>query len=49
MFEHTGTKSLTEVKFDALHIVPPQIPPKFIKDSGLSDAAGYTDINPSTL
>jgi len=36
---------LSEVKFDFLHLTPPQTPPKFIKDSGLGNEAGYVDVD----
>ena len=38
-----------ETKFDFLHVCPPQCPPDFIKESELSDKAGWLDVDPSTL
>ncbi|PWB32291.1 pyridine nucleotide-disulfide oxidoreductase [Pseudomonas sp. SDI] len=35
--------------FDMLHVVPPQVAPDFIRDSPLADAAGWVDVDPSTL
>lgn len=38
-----------EVKFDALHVVPPQIAPAFIKKSGLADGSGFAEVDGFTL
>jgi sulfide:quinone oxidoreductase len=35
--------------FDMLHVVPPQVPPAFIAESGLGDAAGWCEVDPATL
>ena len=35
--------------FDMLHVVPPQKAPAFVKDSNLSDDAGWLDVNQVTL
>ena len=43
-----GDKEVT-VGFDMLHVCPPQIAPKFIADSPLSDSAGYVSVDPQTL
>lgn len=37
------------LSFDMLHVVPPQSAPAFIKDSGLSDSAGWCDVDKYTL
>jgi sulfide:quinone oxidoreductase len=39
----------TWVDFDILHIVPPQGPPDFIKNSPLANAAGWVDVDKGTL
>lgn len=49
VFENQDTKQITSEPFDLLHLVPPQKPPSFIKDSGLGDAAGYVNVHPNTL
>ena len=36
-------------KFDFLHVCPPQSAPDFIKNSPLSDDAGWLDVDPSSL
>lgn len=38
-----------EVEFDMIHVVPPQIAPDFIRVSPLADAAGWVDVDQSTL
>lgn len=40
---------LTEVPFDMLHVVPPQIAPDFVRSSPLADAAGWVDVDQYTL
>ncbi|MEN9967845.1 MAG: hypothetical protein RIR94_7 [Bacteroidota bacterium] len=39
----------TWVKFDMLHVTPPQSAPNFIKDSTLANAAGWVDVDKHTL
>ncbi len=36
-------------EFDMIHVVPPQIAPDFIRVSPLADAAGWVDVDQSTL
>ena len=36
-------------QFDFLHVCPPQTSPDFIRDSSLSDDAGWLDVDPSSL
>lgn len=36
-------------EFDMLHVCPPQVAPQFIKDSELSDDAGWLDVDQFTL
>jgi sulfide:quinone oxidoreductase len=38
-----------EVEFDMLHVVPPQVAPDFVRVSPLADAAGWVDVDQSTL
>lgn len=38
-----------ETEFDMLHVVPPQTAPDFIRVSPLADAAGWVDVDQSTL
>jgi len=51
-FKHVAadgsTGSVTR-PFDMLHVVPPQVAPDFVRVSPLSDAAGWIDVDPSTL
>ncbi|CAJ0779472.1 hypothetical protein LMG7141_00889 [Ralstonia condita] len=51
-FEHknaAGEPVRTAKRFDMLHVVPPQVPPAFIAESGLGDAAGWCEVDPATL
>ncbi len=38
-----------EMEFDIMHVCPPQSPPDFIRVSPLADAAGWIDVDQSTL
>lgn len=38
-----------EVKFDLLHVVPPQVAPDFLRVSPLADAAGWMDVDRTSL
>jgi len=40
---------LVGIKFDMMHLAPPQAAPDFIKESGLSNEAGWLDVNKGTL
>ena len=44
-----GNATLEEKSFDLLHVVPPQVAPDFIRQSPLSDAAGWCEVNPHSL
>ncbi|MEE3634023.1 NAD(P)/FAD-dependent oxidoreductase [Pseudomonas sp. FFUP_PS_473] len=44
-----GSSETLVQPFDMLHVVPPQVPPTFIRNSPLSDAAGWIDVDPATL
>ncbi len=50
-FERTTDSGVETIAtdFDLLHVCPPQRAPDFVKQSGLADAAGWLDVNPSTL
>jgi sulfide:quinone oxidoreductase len=37
------------LKYDFLHAVPPMSAPAFLKESGLTDAAGFVDVHKQTL
>ncbi|EGR30200.1 hypothetical protein IMG5_138190 [Ichthyophthirius multifiliis] len=49
VFEDLDTKSIIERPFDLLHVVPPHIPPPFIRQSGLGEGAGYVEVDKHTL
>ncbi|GHA17364.1 pyridine nucleotide-disulfide oxidoreductase [Arenicella chitinivorans] len=40
---------VTETEFDFLHVCPPQIAPAFIQESGLSDTAGWLEVDSASL
>ncbi len=42
-------KTEVTVDFDMIHVVPPQVAPDFIRISPLADAAGWVDVDQSTL
>ncbi|GGX23607.1 NAD(P)/FAD-dependent oxidoreductase [Aquimarina muelleri] len=42
-------KELIGIRYDMLHLVPPNTPPDFIKDSVLSDSTGWMDVDQYTL
>lgn len=44
-----GQISITEKSFEMLHVVPPQKPHAFIRDSALANADGWVEVNPDTL
>ncbi|WP_421558344.1 FAD/NAD(P)-binding oxidoreductase [Pseudomonas canadensis] len=44
-----GNARVEEKSFDLLHVVPPQVSPDFIRQSPLSDAAGWCEVNPHSL
>ncbi len=52
VFEATDSDGNTrevEREFDMIHVVPPQTAPDFIRASGLVDAAGWVDVDQTTL
>lgn len=44
-----GNVTTAEKKFDMLHVVPPQTAPDFIRQSPLSDANGWVEVNQHSL
>lgn len=44
-----GKITRVEKYFDFLHAVPPQVPPDVVKNSPLADAAGWCEVDHSTL
>jgi sulfide:quinone oxidoreductase len=44
-----GTKEKIVRDFDMVHVVPPQKAPDFVRVSPLADAAGWVDVDPSSL
>jgi len=44
-----GSVDRIKKDFDMLHVVPPQKAPTFVKESNLSDDAGWLDVNQVTL
>lgn len=51
-FEQPGAGGETvrvQKSFDMLHVVPPQLPPVFIADSGLGNEAGWCEVDEKTL
>ncbi len=42
-------ETVVETPFDFLHVCPPQCSPDFIRDSELSDEAGWLDVHPDSL
>ena len=43
------TRDRWTVEFDMIHVCPPQTAPDFIRVSPLADAAGWVDVDQSTL
>lgn len=44
-----GNTTLVDKYFDMIHVTPPQSAPDFIKESPLSNEAGWLDVEPDTL
>jgi sulfide:quinone oxidoreductase len=44
-----GSKEKVVRDFDMIHVVPPQKAPDFVRVSPLADAAGWVDVDPSSL
>lgn len=50
IFECLDEKNKTvSVEYAMLHVTPPMSPPRVLKESSLSNSAGYLDVNPYTL
>ncbi|MFS0643341.1 FAD/NAD(P)-binding oxidoreductase [Siminovitchia sp. 179-K 8D1 HS] len=49
VFEHVETKEETVIHYEMLHVTPPMRSPSFIKNSPISDEAGWVDVHPHTL
>jgi sulfide:quinone oxidoreductase len=47
--ETPGGPERESVQYDFLHVVPPQGPPEFIRQSPLSDAGGWVEVDKHTL
>ena len=43
------TNNLVGIKYDMLHVVPPNVPPDFIKKSPIANEAGWVDVDPHSL
>jgi sulfide:quinone oxidoreductase len=48
VFQHRHSGKERIEKYDMIHVVPPQSAPDFIKNSPLSDAAGWVAVDPLT-
>lgn len=44
-----GNLQIVEKSFDMLHVVPPQCPHDFMRNSPLADAAGWVEVDQATL
>ncbi|MCK5924935.1 MAG: NAD(P)/FAD-dependent oxidoreductase [Methylococcales bacterium] len=44
-----GNKTSVELKFDMIHVTPPQSAPDISKNSPLADAGGWVDVHKNTL
>lgn len=44
-----GSRDTVVEAFDLLHTAPPQTAPDFVRVSPLADAAGWVDVDPTTL
>lgn len=49
VFEHTETGQQTTLKYDMIHVTPPQGPPDVIKDSPLANEAGWVNVDKHSL
>ncbi|MCB9101542.1 MAG: NAD(P)/FAD-dependent oxidoreductase [Anaerolineales bacterium] len=49
VFRHMTSGEETVIKYDMIHITPPQGPPDFIKNSPLGNVDGWVDVNKDTL
>jgi sulfide:quinone oxidoreductase len=44
-----GNTETVEIRFNMLHVCPPQTAPDFVRNSPLADAAGWVDVDQHTL
>lgn len=49
VFEHIETGEETVIHYEMLHVTPPMRSPSFIRNSPISDDAGWVDVHPHTL
>ncbi len=49
VFRHLDSGEETVLKFDMIHVTPPQGPPDFIARSPLADEQGWVEVDPHTL
>lgn len=49
VFENLETHERVTLKYDMIHVTPPQGPPDFIKNSPLANDAGWVDVDKFTL
>ena len=47
--KHGEDTKRVEVKFDMIHVVPPQVAPDFIRSSPLAAESGFVDVDQATL
>lgn len=47
--EKMKENSIVEIPFDFLHLAPPQVAPKFVKESGLCNKAGWLNVDINSL
>lgn len=48
-FQKVGTENKVNVEFDLLHVTPKMGPYSFVRESGLSNADGWVEVDPVTL
>lgn len=49
VFQHLDEKKEVVLRYDLLHVVPPQSAPDVVKKSGLANEAGWVDVHKHTL
>mgnify|MGYP002382369608 CR=1 FL=1 len=49
VFQHLDEKKEVVLKYDLIHVVPPQSAPDVVKRSGLANEAGWVDVHKHTL
>lgn len=48
VFENLADKTIKEIEYDMIHVVPPMSSPDFIKESPISNDAGWVDVDKYT-